>query len=169
VGTFGYNMIVTSENGVVWKVNGAGTPTLITHTGTELEGPAVVPLSFGPLGGQILAADENSGAVHAIASDGTVTYDVFDWSGAEAVVVIPSPTPCAFLDSNGAFFQSIENFNAIYKYPPTDFTGLGGSILVPSEFGAGTALIQWDGTNYNTFFFDIINNAPKHSYCHARC
>src|SRR5438132_13396196 len=48
-GTFGYNMIVTCENGVVWQVSvdpnppHLGVPTLITHTGTELEGPAVVP------------------------------------------------------------------------------------------------------------------------------
>ena len=61
-------MIVTTEDGGVWKVDGNGTVVTpaIAHTGTELEGPAVVPLSFGPLGGQILAADENNGAVHAI-------------------------------------------------------------------------------------------------------
>src|SRR5262249_32853937 len=80
VGTsgFGYKMIVTCEGGGVWQVDSAGTPTHIADTGsTTLEGPAVVPLSFGPLGGQIWVADENynGGAVHAIASNGTVTLD----------------------------------------------------------------------------------------------
>src|SRR5437899_2776755 len=85
--------------------------------GGELEGPAVVPREFGPYGGQLLAADENNGAVHAIDSGGNITYNVFVWSGAEGVVVIP-PALCSFC-SGGSFFQSIENFNAIYQYPPT--------------------------------------------------
>src|SRR5438876_41476 len=102
-GTFGFNMIVTSENGVVLQVDNLPVPspaptpphvTVIARTGIELEGPAVVPREFGPYGGQILAADENNGAVHAIDSGGNITYNVFDWSGAEGVVVIPS-VPCA--------------------------------------------------------------------------
>ena len=190
VGTFGFNMIVTSENGVVLQVtptgpNGTGIATVIARTGTQLEGPAVVPMSFGPLGGQILAADENNGAVHAIDyhSGHTVTYDVFDWDGAESVVVIPS-VPCAFC-SGGAFFQAIENFNAIYQYPPGDFTGLGGSILVPSEAGAGTALITFSPapsptatptatptaspSPYNIFFFDNINGGLFEGSSWADC
>src|SRR5207302_1624324 len=178
-GTFGFNMIVTSENGVVLQVDNLPVPspaptpphvTVIARTGIELEGPAVVPREFGPYGGQILAADENNGAVHAIDSGGNITYNVFDWSGAEGVVVIPS-VPCASFCSGGSFFQSIENFNAIYQYPPADFTGLGGSILVSSEFGAGTALIQWDGVNsqYNTFFFDNIPNALYEGSSWADC
>jgi hypothetical protein len=108
------------------------------------------------LGGQILVADDADSQINAIASDGTVTYDVFDWAGAEGVVVIPS-APCTYC-SGGAFFQAIENFDAIYQYPPTDFTGLGGGILVTSEAGAGAVAITWDHTNqlYNMAFFDNI-------------
>jgi len=66
--------------------------------GLAIEGPAIPPLSFGPYGGQILVADENDGQVHAIASDGTVTLDVFDWHGTEGVIVIPSAL-CTFCSS----------------------------------------------------------------------
>ena len=155
VGTFGYNMIVTCENGGVWKVDAAGSATLIADTMTNLEGPAVVPLSFGPFGGQILVADEAAGKVHAIKNTGAVTYDAFDWYGAEAVKVIPT-TQSTFC-SGGAFFQAIENFNTIYQYAPADFAGLGGNILVPSEYGAGIALITFNGSNYNTTFFGDIS------------
>ena len=90
-------MIVTCENGPVWKVDGAGTVTpiaIVVSGGGSLEGPAVVPLSFGPFGGQILVADDVNGQVHAIKNDGTVTLNVFnwvspDWLGAESVQVIP--------------------------------------------------------------------------------
>jgi hypothetical protein len=167
VGTFGYNMIVTCQGGGVWKVDGNGTTTHIADTGTQLEGPAVAPPSFGPFGGQILAADENNGQIHAIASDGTVTLDAFDWYGAEGVVVIPS-APCTFC-SGGSFFQAIENFNAIYQYAPADFAGLDGSILVTSEYGSGTAVITWDGSNYNTAFFDNIPGAVYEGSSWADC
>ena len=68
-GAFGYNMIVTCQNGGVWQVDSTGSPTKIADlsTGMDLsgsttfdstntnlqaliiEGPAVVPLDFGPL------------------------------------------------------------------------------------------------------------------------
>src|SRR5881628_2674288 len=101
-------MIVTCPNGGVWKVDGAGTVTNIGYViyngeGRELEGPAVVPRSFGPFGGMIWAADESfpgtvstvPGAVHAIDSNGNVFLDVVPWHGAEAVHVIPD-NPCTF-------------------------------------------------------------------------
>ena len=67
-------------------------------------------MSFGPLGGQILAADDVNGQVHAIKNDGTVTLNAFnwtspDWDGAESVQVIPS-SPCANC-SGGAYFQAV--------------------------------------------------------------
>ena len=50
-----YDMIVTCENGPVFRVHGDGTVTHIAGPfGGSIEGPAVVPPSFGPHGGQIL-------------------------------------------------------------------------------------------------------------------
>ena len=54
-GTFEFKMIVTCEQGPVWKINGAGIVQFIANTTdpthvTNIEGPAVVPMSFGPLG-----------------------------------------------------------------------------------------------------------------------
>src|SRR5215831_16790676 len=170
VGTFGYNMIVTCENGAIWQVDGNGIPTFIVDTGTHMEGPAIPPLSFGPFGGQILVADEFSGSVHAIDNTGNVTYDVFSNYGAEAVLVIPS-VPCTFCLGGGAYFQAIENFQTgnVYQYPLTDVTGLGGNILVTSEFGGGTALITYDGANYNTTFFDNIPGGEFEGGAFADC
>ena len=170
VGTFGYNMIVTCDNGLVWQVDGTGIPTFIADAGTHLEGPAIPPLSFGPYGGQILAADEDSGGVHAIDNAGNITYDLFSNYGAEGVLVIPS-APCTFCDGGGAQFQAIQNFQSgnVYQYPLTDFAGLGGNILVTSEFGGGTALVTWDGANYNTVFFDDIPGGEFEGASFADC
>jgi len=48
-GTFGFNMIVTCENGGVGMIHGTGNVTPIASTDTAIEGPSVVPPGFGPV------------------------------------------------------------------------------------------------------------------------
>src|SRR5438132_9787464 len=93
---FNYDMIISCENGTIWKVdNLAGGPhTFLVGTlpiNIENEGPAVAPLSFGPFGGQILVTNDND-AVNAIRNDGFVTLNAFvtgAGTGPESVQVIP--------------------------------------------------------------------------------
>ena len=69
-GTFGFDMIVTCREGNVFRVHGDGTDTQIAGPfGIEIEGPAVVPLGFGPHGGEIWVADEDGNAIHAVKND----------------------------------------------------------------------------------------------------
>src|SRR5205823_1268297 len=126
---FGYDMIVTcnpsssSGSAFVSRIDPAGHVTFIQTTGpgTKLEGPAVAPVSFGPppgpnrYGGQILVADENIGAVHAIDNLGNVTLEAFDVFAAEGVLVIPSD-PCTFANSSGTLFSAAFDQNAIYRF-----------------------------------------------------
>jgi hypothetical protein len=153
-GAFGFDMIVTCQEGNVFKIDGAGIVTPVGSTGGEIEGPAVVPPGFGPHGGEIWVAEEDGSAVHAIKNDGTVTLNILSHVSAEGVFVIPS-VPCTFCDSSpgpSAFFQAEQQVTqAIYRYPLSDFTGLGGNVLVTSEqgvAGADTSLVTFDGTNY---------------------
>jgi len=149
-GTFAFNMIVTCETGGVFQIDGTGTVTPIASTGTTIEGPAVVPLTFGPHGGEIWVADEVDNAVHAIKNDGTVTLNILSHVTTEGVHVIPSP-PCTFC-SGGAFFQAEQQmFHLVWQYPLSDFTKLGGNVILVSEVGfegADTSLVTFDGTNY---------------------
>ena len=154
-GTFGFDMIVTCQEGDVFKIDGAGTVTQVAAgVGVDIEGPAVVPPGFGPHGGEIWVADEGGNAVHAIKNDGTVTLNILSHNTAEGVFVIPA-VPCTFCDPSpgpSAFFQSEQQITqAIYRYPLSDFTGLGGNVLVTSEqgfAGADTSLVTVNGTNY---------------------
>ena len=162
-GTFGNKMIVTCEHGPVFTVNGAGISQLITVVvgAMSVEGPAVAPsLGFGPLGGQLLVADDVLGQIHAIKHNPddtyTVTLNVFQWPGAESVNVIPSE-PCLACPG-GVYFQAAFDVNTIYTFPLTDFIGLGGGILVNSEAPNfhGTALITFNSISqtYDTTLFD---------------
>jgi hypothetical protein len=152
---FNFDMIVTCETGQVARVTPLGAVSVITTIppGHEMEGPAVVPDSFGPFGGQIWAADEETGHVIAISNTGVVNTSVLDWPGAESVLVIP-PNPCSFGNSDGAMFAANFNNNLITKFTTADLAGLGGNVLVTSETGAGILLVGFNGTSYTTTPFE---------------
>src|SRR5438552_6313937 len=184
-GTFGNNMLVTCKgSGGVWQVDGSGAVTnigFVTHNGLPrtIENPAIVPRAFGPFGGQLWVTDEDypdtvstvPGAIHAMDGGGNVTLDVVEWHGAEAVLVIPQ-TPCTFC-SGGELFQAItlneQGPYGIYQYFPAMFAGLGGNVVVPSEAANGTALGQFDGTNYVTCVFDMIPGGTFEGASFADC
>ena len=166
-GIFGNDMIVTCQEGNVYRIHGNNPPggpvSPIAFTGgvgAAVEGPAVVPIGFGPQGGKIWVADEGRNAVHAVGPPPTytVTLNILSHVSTEGVFVIPSP-PCAFCDSPpgpSAFFQTEQQLNqVVWRYPLTDFTlpppGLGGNVLLTSEegaVGADTSLVTVSGGAY---------------------
>ena len=105
-GTYGFNLIVTCQEGNVFRIDGGGNAThiagLFPGGGGILEGPAVVPPLFGPHGGEIWVADEQNHAIHTIGLPPTytVTLNVIHHQFAEGVYVVPNP-PCAACTGNG--------------------------------------------------------------------
>src|SRR5262249_20069204 len=74
VGTYGFDMITTCNEGQVFRVHGDGTATRIAGPfgpNAAIEGPGVAPLTFGPTyGGRIWVADENNNAIHMVGLPG---------------------------------------------------------------------------------------------------
>lgn len=74
-GRFGHRLLVTGPHGgrtTVAAIDCAGTVSVITTQAPVLEGGlAVAPADFGAYGGDLVAPDELSGNVYAIAPDGT--------------------------------------------------------------------------------------------------
>ena len=113
------------------------------------------------LGGQIWAADENSGTVWAISNGGSVTPSL-SYASPESVHVIPQ-NPCSFGNSDGALFSAMYADNQIWKWPPSDLTGLGGNVLVTSELGGGIALVTFNGSSYvtSTFSSEVMSGKSR--------
>jgi hypothetical protein len=70
---------------------------------------------------------------------------------------VPQPQDiCTF--RGFAFFQTSQQtpggVPSLFAYPPTDFAGLGGSVLVTLEQGQRIALVQFIAGNYVTSIFD---------------
>src|SRR5262249_39567157 len=110
VGTYGFDMIVTCQEGNVFRIHGDGTVTHIADLFPPdiqhhaLEGPAVAPLTFGATyGGRIWIADENGNAIHMVGLPGDgypVTLNILPHTSAEGVYLIPNP-PCSYCTGNG--------------------------------------------------------------------
>jgi hypothetical protein len=76
-GSFGYRLLVSGPSKgktAIAAIDCMGTVAFITHTAPVLEGGlAVAPPDFAPYGGDLMAPDELSGKIYAIAPDGAVT------------------------------------------------------------------------------------------------
>jgi hypothetical protein len=74
-GRFGYRLLVSVEHGATSTVDAIdchGRVTTITGRAPKIEGGiTVAPSTFGRFGGDLIASDENTGRIYAIASDGT--------------------------------------------------------------------------------------------------
>ena len=156
-GTFGFDMIVTCQEGNVFRVHGDGTVAHIAGPfGVAIEGPAVVPPGFGPHGGEIWVADEDGNAIHAVKNTnppGPGPYTVFPnilfHINPEGVYVIPNP-PCSYC-GNAFYLAEQQAFQLVWAYPLSDFTGLGGNVILTSEsgiLGADTSLVTAVGNTY---------------------
>ena len=154
-GTFNNDMIVTDPGGSVFRVDSTGSSVTLVATVDEspIEGPAVVPVGFGPHGGEVWVAAEGAGAVLAVRNDGTVSVITREIPGAENVRVVPAE-PSEFGASGGAYFAA--DYPArIIKYPAADLASLAGNVLVGQEVaGGGITMISESGGTYNVSPFD---------------
>ena len=145
VGTWNNDMILTTCNGNVYRVNDLGVVTPVipigTLAGVFLEGPDVAPLSFSPYGGDILAASENVSAVYAFSPSGSFGT-IISYPSAESIHVVV-PNPCSLGKTGSAFFTAIYSTH-IQQFSTSDFIGIAGQVLVTSE-GGGIGLMKSSG------------------------
>jgi hypothetical protein len=73
-GRFGHRLLVTATSGsktTVYAIDCRGKVVTVTQTAPKVEGGiAVAPSTFGAFAGDLIAPDENSGRIYAIAPDG---------------------------------------------------------------------------------------------------
>ena len=170
VGTFSNDMIVTTDNGSVYKINSAGSPTLVATVsgGFITEGADIAPSTFGAYAGQIVVASENANAIFAISNLGVVTQiPLVDGLGNPTS--LPSAEQLSFVPLNlGASGNPIEGYYAtnyplnVYKADASQFAGLQGDAVVSAEFGSNSTV--W-GVHFNsgsgTFVVTTLGALPN--------
>ena len=153
-GVYGYDMLVTTDAGSVYRVNSGGTPTLLANLGYDTEGLDFTPQAFGPYAtGTLVVASEGSGRLTAIDSAGTTADLGVSIPGAvEMLSFVPL--------SLGISGSSLEGFYAA-NYPTnvvhagaTEFTPYLGDAIVTAETTHRVYQVHW---NPLTLSFDVTD------------
>ena len=162
-GAFDHRLLVIGPNGsrtVVFAVDCTGTVTAITRSAPTVEGGiAVAPSTFGAFAGDLIAPDEVTGRIYAIAPDGEAStiarpgLPVGGDVGVESLGFVP-----AGFFSRGGFVYYSDRLTAGNPHPGTDsllrlsssdLGALGvqeGDMLVATEGGAAMVAVRCAAT-----------------------
>jgi hypothetical protein len=159
IGTFGNNMLVTTNAGGVYRVTSAGVATLLASTGEDTEGLDVAPLgSAGAFSGSLFVASEGSGNIRAITPLGAITV----------VANVPSAEELTFVPLNlGASGDPAEGFYGanysvnVQKAGVSQFTGLLGDIIVTGETTHNVTDLHFNGTSFVSSQAGAFPNQPE--------
>ncbi|HEV2197129.1 MAG TPA: hypothetical protein VGR55_16210 [Candidatus Acidoferrum sp.] len=151
VGTFGHDLLVSTQGGQIYRVNSSGLVTLVTSVGEDIEGMDIAPLGagFGGFDGQVVTAAGNSGLLRAIDPSGKVTV-------LNANNPIFQPERLAFVPLNiGASGSPLEGlYSANYplnvvKASASQFLSFKGDAIVMTELGdQRVSRVHWDGSSF---------------------
>jgi hypothetical protein len=162
VGRFGHRLLVTSAHQggtTVYALDCHGTLGTITAHAPVIEGGMVVaPRSFGSFGGDLIAPDEGSGRIFAVAPSGRTTLvarsllpsgpDV----GVESAGFVPSSfgrQSMAFLADRFSRGNAHPGTNNLLRLSGSELIKAGvrpGDLLVASEGGAQTIVVRCGNT-----------------------
>ncbi|MBM3726111.1 MAG: PEP-CTERM sorting domain-containing protein [Acidobacteria bacterium] len=155
-GVFGGDLIAVTTTGQVWRVNSAGTPTLLASTGVHLEGVMVVPNNvpkYGPLAGKIIAGAEGQGRLYIIGADGTTSF-INPGLAVEDIDLI---------EANANFFGVNYGTGRILGVEASQFVPYVGEILLTQENPTGSSALfrfYWNGTQLVTEQFGVAPGSP---------
>ena len=157
-GRFGHRLLVTAgEHGAttVLAIDCTGrVAVIISHAPAMEGGMAVAPASFGRYGGDLIAPNETSGRVFAVAPDGTVATLAVSGlpHGSDIGVESAGFVPAEFGAGDAAYMADRytsgnrhPGTNSILRLPGSELIKAGvrpGDLLVATEGGARTIAVR---------------------------
>jgi hypothetical protein len=107
VGTFGYQLLATTEAGSLYRIDKGGKAAKLTNVNEDLKAADIVPLDpeFGPFAGQVIVVSRFFGKVRAVDNSGAVSeIDAGrDFPGAEALFILPRTASSEQAGQTGSF------------------------------------------------------------------
>ncbi len=158
-GLYGNNMIVATNQGRIYEVNSAGTPTLLANVSEDAEGLSFAPDIFGTLlKGTLVVASEASGSLRSITPAGV--FSTFAHVGSAEMV--------SFVPLNlGGSGNPVEGFYAasyaenIVKVDASEFLPYLGDIVVTGETTHKVSQVHWNGSAYVVTEISDFPNQPE--------
>jgi hypothetical protein len=156
-GRFGYRLLVTatSDNNTkttLYAIDCVGHSSVIAQAAVHVEGGIVVaPPSFARFGGELIAADENTGRIYAFGRDGAV-QPVADSGlpaggdiGVEALGFVPSRVAAVYFSDLGAPGSPTQGDNGLLVLRGRDLANASlrsGELLAAAEGGGATIAVS---------------------------
>jgi VPDSG-CTERM motif len=157
-GLYGNQMVVATNSGRIYTVNGSGVATQLAYFGEDAEGLAFSNTSFGGYAqGTLFVASEGSGAIRAVNPNGTFTT-VFSVGGAETVHFVPLNIGQSGNPVEG--FYGVNYPYDIQKISANQFIPYAGQAIVTSESSHGIYAIN---TNFAISHIGTFSAQPEDS------
>jgi hypothetical protein len=160
IGTFGHQMLVSTEEGKIYRVDSTGTASLIASIGIRSEAMDIAPVGagFGPYDGHLIVISEYEGLLRAISSIGTVSI-------LNPGNPIPDIESLHFVPLDlGASGSPVEGFYSanfptnILKADASQFRAFRGDAILQTELlDQRISRVHWNG---QSFEITIIGYAP---------
>src|ERR1019366_8317419 len=134
--TYGGDMLVTSNQGNVYKINSAGSVSLLASIGADTEGMDIASSAFGTYANDLLVASEGTGLIHAITPGGSVGVLPGSFTLAETVSTVPTDL-CSSNNPLQGFY--VANYAVdIQKADYSQFCAYQGDTIVTGELGTNS-------------------------------
>jgi hypothetical protein len=163
VGTFGNDLLVTTNGGQVYRVNSAGTASLLASVGEDTEGLDVAPLgaNFAGHDGDLVVASEGSGLLRTIDNTGKVSVlnPKNPIASAEKLTFVPLN-----LGKSGSFVEGFYGSNYtpnVVKADANQFAGMQGDVIVTGETTHVVNRVHWNGTSFDITSLGNFPNQPE--------
>lgn len=157
-GQYGNNMIVTTNVGNVYKVDGTGNATLLANVGGDAEGLDFTPQAFGNIAaGTLVVVSEGTGRLTAIAPDGTKTDLGLQFSVPEMLSFVPLNLGISGNPLEGFYAASYPQ--NVIKAAASEFAPYLGDAIITEEGTHNVYQISWDDIN-NIFTKTSIGTFP---------
>lgn len=159
-GSYGYDMIVATSVGRIYRVNNAGVATQIANLGVDSEGLDFTPQAFGThAAGTLVVLSEGDGRVRAITPTGTVTDFGLQFSTPEMISFVPLNFALT-LDSLAGFYAA-RYPTEVVKADRSEFASYAGQAIVTEENSHLVYAISYDGTNFVKTLLGNFGGQPE--------
>jgi hypothetical protein len=137
-GVFGGDLLVATDAGSVWRVDGFGNATLVGSAGTALEGLMTLPDDprYGPWAGKAVSCSENGAG-----------YFAFDPAGGPVTQVDLGIATCenvALIQPNQYYYTVDFGGQTLWRVSPTELADVVGDVLSGEEFPGNIWRIRWN-------------------------
>ncbi|MBI2778201.1 MAG: PEP-CTERM sorting domain-containing protein [Gammaproteobacteria bacterium] len=153
-------MFVTTSTGNVYRINSAGSPTLLANVGGDAEGLDFTPQAFGPIpAGTLVVVSEGTGRLNAITPTGTKTDIGLQFSAPEMLSFVPLNLGISGNPLEG-FYAANYPVNVI-KAAASDFVSYLGDAIITEEISHNVYQIEWNGTAFTKTLVGTYPNQPE--------